>query len=56
MQAFTFYASDDKLDNRGNTAGAKYSGSAINREAARLATQVSNGVQNGNTIMNITTC
>ena len=24
MQAFTFYASDDKLDNRGNTAGSKY--------------------------------
>lgn len=31
MQAFTFYASDDKLDNRGNDAGAKYSGQGINR-------------------------
>ena len=26
MQAFTYYASDDKLDNRGNKAGQLYSG------------------------------
>ena len=26
MQAFTYYASDDKLDNRGNKAGKLYSG------------------------------
>ena len=25
MQAFTFYASDDKLENRGNTAQQRYS-------------------------------
>ena len=31
MQAFTFYASDDKLANRGNDAN-KYSGSAINKK------------------------
>ena len=40
MQAFTFYASDDKLDNRGNTAGKLYSGRAINLRAAELAKQV----------------
>lgn len=40
MQAFTFYASDDKLDNRGNTAGAKYTGSAINKRASELAKKV----------------
>ena len=26
MQAFTYYASDDKLDNRGNQAGKLYTG------------------------------
>ena len=31
MQAFTFYASDDKLENRGNQAASKYSGAGINR-------------------------
>ncbi len=31
MQAFTFYASDDKLENRGNTAASMYSGAAINK-------------------------
>ena len=40
MQAFTFYASDDKLDNRGNQAGQLYSGAAINRRAAELAKKV----------------
>lgn len=40
MQAFTFYASDDKLDNRGNMAGKTYSGAAINQRAAELAKKV----------------
>ncbi len=41
MQAFTFYASDDKLENRGNTAGQKYGGaSSINLRAADLAKKV----------------
>ena len=40
MQAFTFYASDDKLDNRGNAANTKYTGSAINKRAAELAKKV----------------
>jgi len=40
MQAFTFYASDDKLDNRGNSAAEKYTGYAINKKAAELAKQV----------------
>jgi len=40
MQAFTFYASDDKLDNRGNSAAEKYTGYAINKRAAELAKQV----------------
>jgi betaine-homocysteine S-methyltransferase len=40
MQAFTFYASDDKLDNRGNLAAEKYMGYAINKRAAELAKQV----------------
>lgn len=42
MQAFTFYASDDKLDNRGNQAQAKHTGSAINQAACDLATEVAN--------------
>ncbi len=40
MQAFTFYASDDKLDNRGNLAGEQHSGTSINRAAAQLAKKV----------------
>merc|ERR1712001_716123 len=40
MQAFTCYASDDKLDNRGNAANSKYTGSAINKRAAELAKKV----------------
>jgi betaine-homocysteine S-methyltransferase len=40
MQAFTFYASDDKLENRGNEAKGKYSGKAINKRSAELAKQV----------------
>ncbi len=40
MQALTFYASDDKLENRGNEAGKKHSGAAINKAAASLAKEV----------------
>ena len=40
MQAFTFYASEDKLTNRGNTAGKTIGVEAINRAAAKLATEV----------------
>lgn len=40
MQAFTFYASDDKLVNRGNKAGKNFTGAEINRRAAELAKQV----------------
>jgi len=40
MQAFTFYASDDKLVNRGNTAGKTFTGAEINRRASELAKQV----------------
>merc|ERR1711970_463207 len=40
MQAFTFYASEDKLTNRGNTAGEKIGVAAINRAASELAKEV----------------
>jgi len=40
MQAFTFYASDDKLANRGNESSAKYTCRGINDAACRLARQV----------------
>ena len=40
MQAFTFYASEDKLINRGNEAGKKIGVEAINREACRIAKEV----------------
>ena len=40
MQAFTFYASEDKLMNRGNMAGKKIGVEAINRAAAELAKSV----------------
>merc|ERR1719175_311803 len=39
MQAFTFYASEDKLVNRGNQAGRRIGADAINRAAAALAKQ-----------------
>lgn len=42
MQAFTFYASDDKLANRGNEAASKYTGKAINQAACDLARGVAN--------------
>lgn len=40
MQAFTFYASDDKLSNRGNTAAEKYTCAGINAEACKIAREV----------------
>ena len=40
MQAFTFYASDDKLVNRGNQAGKKFTGRDINLRASEIAKQV----------------
>lgn len=43
MQAFTFYATDDKLENRGNTAKANCGGgTAINQAACDLAHEVAN--------------
>jgi len=42
MQAFTFYASDDKLNNRGNKSGKKHTCAAINKAACDLARQVAN--------------
>ena len=40
MQAFTYYASEDKLVNRGNQVGIKIGVDAINREACRIAKEV----------------
>ncbi|PYZ99329.1 betaine--homocysteine S-methyltransferase 1 [Penaeus vannamei] len=40
MQAFTFYASDDKLANRGNESSKKYTCRGINDAACRLAREV----------------
>lgn len=43
MQAFTFYATDDKLENRGNQAKAECGGgTAINQAACDLAHEVAN--------------
>merc|ERR1719456_32805 len=42
MQTFTFYASDDKLKNRGNEASDKYSCKGINREACKIARKIAN--------------
>ena len=39
-QAFTFYASEDKLTNRGNKAGKTIGVEAINRAASKLAKEV----------------
>merc|ERR1719265_787622 len=41
-QTFTFYASDDKLNNRGNSAGKTYGCAAINDAACKLARQAAN--------------
>jgi len=40
MQAFTFYASEDKLVNRGHEAGRKFTCADINRAACKLAREV----------------
>lgn len=40
MQTFTFYASDDKLSNRGNEAGIKFTCRQVNDAACRLAHEV----------------
>lgn len=40
MQTFTFYASEDKLENRGNEAAGKYGTKAINQAACDLAREV----------------
>ncbi|CAL4061941.1 unnamed protein product [Meganyctiphanes norvegica] len=40
MQAFTFYASDDKLANRGNESSKKYTCRGVNDAACRLAREV----------------
>ncbi|CAG0897675.1 unnamed protein product [Darwinula stevensoni] len=40
MQALTFYASDDKLINRGNVAGKKFTGAAVNAAACKIAKEV----------------
>lgn len=40
MQALTFYASDDKLENRGNSARIMYTGQAINEAACSIAKEV----------------
>merc|ERR1711988_589833 len=40
MQTFTFYASEDKLKNRGNEAAAKFGASNINDAACTLASEV----------------
>ena len=42
MQTFTFYASEDKLDNRGNECASKYGVKEINDAACRLAHEVAN--------------
>ncbi|WP_411026679.1 homocysteine S-methyltransferase family protein, partial [Salmonella sp. s54395] len=42
MQAFTFYASDDKLQNRGNKAQETHSGRKINDAACKSAREVAN--------------
>ncbi|XP_077318725.1 betaine--homocysteine S-methyltransferase 1 [Lithobates pipiens] len=42
MQTFTFYASDDKLENRGNYVAAKISGQKVNEAACDIAREVAN--------------
>jgi betaine-homocysteine S-methyltransferase len=45
VQAFSFYASEDKLNNRGNLAGSNHSVDKINKEAAALAIKASSEVE-----------
>lgn len=40
LQTFTFYASDDKLENRGNYVAAKFSGQKVNEAACDIAREV----------------
>merc|ERR1719281_2368367 len=40
MQTFTFYASEDKLENRGNEAASKYGAKKINQAACDIAKEV----------------
>jgi betaine-homocysteine S-methyltransferase len=47
VQAFSFYASEDKLDNRGNLAGSNHSVDKINKEAAALAIKAASEVEGG---------
>uniref|UniRef100_UPI00398E3B30 betaine--homocysteine S-methyltransferase 1 n=1 Tax=Pristiophorus japonicus TaxID=55135 RepID=UPI00398E3B30 len=42
MQTFTFYASDDKLTNRGNYVEQKISGQKVNEAACDIAREVAN--------------
>lgn len=42
MQTFTFYASEDKLDNRGNEAASKHGVGNINQVACKIAREVAN--------------
>jgi len=46
MQTFTFYASDDKLENRGNTASEKFTCRGINERACEIAREVANEGEN----------
>jgi len=46
MQTFTFYASDDKLENRGNKASSDYTCSGINEQACHIAREVADEGQN----------
>ena len=46
MQAFTFYASEDKLEDRGNKAGARLGVEAINRHRlVHCTVEVRDGVR-----------
>lgn len=40
IQAFTFYASDDKLENRANQSLQKHTGALINQKACEIAAEV----------------
>lgn len=46
MQAFSFYASDDKLSNRGNDASKKFTCRGINNAAVEIAREVSDEGEN----------
>lgn len=46
MQTFTFYASDDKLENRGNTAKGQFTCRGINESACDIAREVADEGEN----------